>query len=65
MLKNIRQSMVTALTIGLLASMPVAQADWISDWKGKLGELWQETKTKTTEVTATVKEKSATECRYD
>jgi len=57
MLKNVRQLIVVALTIGMLANMSVVQADWISDWQSKLSELWQETKSKTTEATETVKDK--------
>jgi ABC-type Fe3+ transport system substrate-binding protein len=57
MLKQLRAAATILLTLGLLSGAPVAQADWISDWQGKLSELWQDTKAKTTEVTAAVKEK--------
>jgi hypothetical protein len=52
MVENLKKLIVAVpVVVGVLctASVP-ARADWATDWKNTLGELWANTKTKTKEV---------------
>jgi len=57
MLQNLRLTIATVLAAGLLSLSPLVQADWTSDWQQKLGDLWQQTKSKTSEISADLQQR--------
>lgn len=58
MFTKLKISLATLVTAGILCGSPTVLAqDLDSGWKEKLGNLWENTKAKTSEVTASVKEK--------
>lgn len=56
---KLKTTLTTLLTIGLLSSASIAsaQTDWAASWKEKLNTMWQNTKDKTSDLTANVKDK--------